>query len=367
MHTNIPQTPPRLADATLVIDSLLQRALQQTASDIHLEPTANGLDIKFRIDGLLQTVEQLPPDLGRGAVLRLMVLAQLLTYRLDIPQEGRVRTAVGNMPIDLRLAIMPVAHGLRAVVRLPADLTQPKTLDNLELPAPALAGLKKFAQSDGATGAMLLLTGPAGSGKTTTIYALLSHLAATSPGTSIISLEDPIERLLPGITQIEVTPHGQLTYDRALQSILRQDPQILMLGEIRDANTASLAVQAALTGHRLIATLHAGDPATAIARLLEMAIEPYQITSTLFGVLTQRLVRRRSRDAGETYKGRVPLAEFAELTTDLRSAILRRADAEELRKILKNSPTHQTLRQSAETLATTGITDTAELRRVLGE
>src|SRR6185437_15396106 len=126
---------------------------------------------------------------------------------------------------------------------------------------------------------------------TTTIYALLQHIAQTSEGLSIITLEDPIERLLPGITQIEVTPHGQLTYERALKSILRQDPQVLMLGEIRDAATASIAVQAALSGHRLIATLHAGEPATAVARLLEMGIEPYQITSSLHGILTQRLLR----------------------------------------------------------------------------
>ncbi|HUO10250.1 MAG TPA: ATPase, T2SS/T4P/T4SS family [Phycisphaerae bacterium] len=377
MHTDAPQSPPHLPDARPFIDSLLHRALSLSASDIHLEPTAAGLDVKLRIDGLLQTIEQLPPDLGRGAVLRLMVLAQLLTYRLDIPQEGRVRTAINNQPIDLRLAIMPVAHGLRAVVRLPADLTQPKSLDELALPDRVLAGLKKFARSDsgeGGGGGMLLVTGPAGSGKTTTIYALLSHLAATNPGLSIISLEDPVERLIPGITQIEVTPHGQLTYDRALQSILRQDPQVLMLGEIRNAATASLAIQAALTGHRLIATLHAGDPATAIARLLEMGIEPYQLTSTLFAVLTQRLVRKRTvpapQDSGlktQVYKGRVPLAEFATLTPDLRSAILKHADADALRTILKNSPTHQTLRQSAETLVTTGITDTPEIHRVLGD
>ncbi|MGN6368818.1 MAG: GspE/PulE family protein [Phycisphaerae bacterium] len=359
-----PTSPPNLPDARPLIDALLQRALHQSASDIHLEPTPAGLDVKLRIDGLLQTVEQLPPDLGRGAVLRLMVLAQLLTYRLDIPQEGRIHTTIENKTIDLRLAIMPVAHGLRAVVRLPADLSQPKTLDQLELPAPALNGLKKFASTDGSAGSMLLVTGPAGSGKTTTIYALLAHVAATNAGLSIISLEDPIERLIPGITQIEVTPHGQLTYDRALQSILRQDPQILMLGEIRNAATASLAIQAALTGHRLIATLHAGDPATAIARLLEMAIEPYQITSTLFGVLTQRLVRRR---AGGGYQGRLPLAEFATLTPALRAAILRRADAEELRQILKSTPTHETLRQSAETLVAANLTDREEVRRVLGE
>jgi len=358
MHADAPQTLP---DARPLIDDLLRRALDASASDIHLEPTAAGLDVRLRIDGLLQTVEQWRAETGRSAVLRLMVLAQLLTYRLDIPQEGRVRTAVGERAIDLRLAIMPTAHGLRAVVRLPADLTKHKSLDELELPIQALAELKRFAKSDAG---MLLVTGPAGSGKTTTIYALLEYIASTNAGISIISLEDPIERLIPGVTQIEVTPHGQMTYDRALQSILRQDPQVLMLGEIRSAATASLAVQAALSGHRLIATLHAGEPATAIARLLEMGIEPYQITSTVFAVLTQRLVRRR---AGEVYKGRVPVAEHGELSAEVRAAVLRRADAEELRTIFKNSKGHSTLREAAEDLVKNGVTDLAEVRRVLGE
>jgi general secretion pathway protein E len=349
------------SDAAQFIDNLLRRALAASASDIHLEPTPNGLDVKLRIDGLLTTIEQLPPDLGRSAVLRLMVLAQLLTYRLDIPQEGRIHTTLTDRPIDLRLAIMPVAHGLRAVLRLPADLTQPKSLNNLSLPPHALDALHRFAKSDAG---MLLVTGPAGSGKTTTIYALLEHIAATNPGLSIISLEDPIERLLPHVTQIEVTPHGQMTYDRALQSILRQDPQVLMLGEIRNAATASLAVQAALAGHRLIATLHAGEPATALARLLEMGIEPYQITSSLFGILTQRLLRKKSV---EGYHGRLPIAEFAHLDPAVRAAILRRADAEELRTFFLNQPHHLTLRAVAQQLAEKGETDVPEIHRVLGE
>jgi type II secretory ATPase GspE/PulE/Tfp pilus assembly ATPase PilB-like protein len=214
---------------------------------------------------------------------------------------------------------------------------------------------------------MLLVTGPAGSGKTTTIYALLEHIAATNPGLSIISLEDPIERLVPGITQIEVTPHGQLTYDRALKSILRQDPQILMLGEVRDAPTASLAIQAALTGHRLIATMHAGDPAAAVARLLEMGIEPYQITSTLFGVLTQRLLRKTAPPPHVGYKGRLPVAEFAELTPPVRAAILGRADAATLRPLFHAQPHYTTLRASAQAAVAANLTDTAELHRILGD
>jgi type II secretory ATPase GspE/PulE/Tfp pilus assembly ATPase PilB-like protein len=212
---------------------------------------------------------------------------------------------------------------------------------------------------------MLLVTGPAGAGKTTTIYALLSHLAQLHPGLSIISLEDPVERLVPGITQIEITPHGQLTHERALKAVLRQDPQVLMLGEIRDAPTASLAVQAALSGHRLIATLHAADPATAVARLLEMGLEPYQLTSTLFGVLSQRLLRRLDPDGN--YKGRIPIAEVGLLDETVSHEILRRAPAADIRRAFAQRPGHTPLRAAADALIAAHLTDAAEVARVLGD
>jgi type II secretory ATPase GspE/PulE/Tfp pilus assembly ATPase PilB-like protein len=243
---------------------------------------------------------------------------------------------------------------------MPAELTMPRRLAELGLPAQAMAGLESFAAADAG---MLIVTGPAGSGKTTTLYALLQQIAEESPGTSIISLEDPVERDLPGVTQIEVSPFGELTYEKALRSILRQDPQVLMLGEIRDAAVASLAIQAALSGHRLLCTLHAATPATAIARLLEMGLEPYQITSALFGIIAQRLLRRRT---GNGYQGRVPVAEFARSSAELRKLILARADAEDLAAALHHQPDHQTLHQSAQALIAAGITDNAEVDRLLG-
>jgi type II secretory ATPase GspE/PulE/Tfp pilus assembly ATPase PilB-like protein len=383
-------TPPSL-DAPGYVESMLARAARAGASDVHVEPIEGGIEIRFRIDGLLEPVEKLPTDVGRSVALRLMVMAQLLTYRLEIPQEGRIHwadpgadTAQPPRTMDLRLAIMPVAHGLRAVVRMPAELSQPRSLQDLGLPAPCLQMLEGFARTDAG---MLLVTGPAGSGKTTTIYALLEHIAHTSPGTSIIALEDPIERLVTGVTQIEVTPQGQMTYERAIKSILRQDPQVLMLGEIRDAPTASIAVQAALSGHRLIATMHAGEPATAISRLLEMGLETYQVTSSIYGVLTQRLVRKlyvsppppytsppvtpplppRAPIAPPTYKGRIPLAEFGILDDRVRAAILARADSGILRNIFDSQPNHVTLRLVAQELIARGTTDWAEIRRVLGD
>jgi type II secretory ATPase GspE/PulE/Tfp pilus assembly ATPase PilB-like protein len=355
--SNSQEIPQRLA-------ALLNGAVAQGASDLHIEPTAQAAEIRFRIDGMLLTVDRVGAEVGRALVGRLMVLAQLLTYRLDVPQEGRLSFTPQvrpEHPLELRLAVMPTLHGLRAAVRLPAELIQPGSLQELGLPHSVLTGLTRFAQSDCG---MLVLTGPAGSGKTTTIYGLLRHIAQTQPGLSLIALEDPIERDIPGVTQIEVKPFGELTYERALRSILRQDPQVLMLGEIRDAATASLALQAALSGHRLICTLHAADPAGAISRLLEMGNEPYQVTSALFGVVAQRLLRR---GRGEAYRGRVPVAEWVEIDSPLRSAILARADADMLRADYAKQPGYQSMRAAARQLVSAGLTDAAEVGRVLGQ
>ena len=351
-----------MTDARLLVDELLETATRRGASDVHLEPTAHGYEIRLRVDGVLDKTADCDINEGRAMVTRLMVMAQLLTYRLDIPQEGRIRAAVPSAkePIELRLAVIPTTHGMRAALRMPAELSMPRTLQDLGLPPRALAGLEAFANTDAG---MLIVTGPAGSGKTTTIYALLAHIQQSRPGTSIVALEDPVERDLPGVTQIEVSPFGELTYEKALRSILRQDPQVLMLGEIRDAAVASLAVQAALSGHRLVATLHAAHPAGAIARLLEMGIEPYQISSAIHGVLAQRLVRRKTNDG---YKGRLPIAEFTQLDSPLRQAILAKQDIDTLTKIIHTRPDHQTLRQAAQAAVDEGVTDTAEINRVLG-
>lgn len=349
-------------DVRADVDALLRDAVARRASDVHLEPTAKGCDVRFRIDGLLHTVHVVDIDSGRSLIVRLMVMAQLLTYRQDVPQEGRfaVLTSEGQA-IDLRLAIMPTTHGLRAAVRLPVELSSPGALASLSLPARVVEGLLGFAEMD--TG-MLLLTGPAGSGKTTTIYGLLEYIREKFDGLSIVTLEDPVERDLPGVTQIEVRPFGELTYERALRSMLRQDPQVLMLGEIRDAATAAVAVQAALSGHRLIATLHAGSPATAICRLLEMGLEPYQVAGSVYGIVSQRLVRRLNDDGD--LSGRLPVAEFARVDESLRKAIIARSDTASLTDIVAMQPGYQTLRQESATLIEAGRTTEEEVRRVLG-
>jgi len=353
-----------------VVNALLAEAIACRASDIHVEPTGEGYELRFRVDGIVQRVHSWDPGMGRAIVGRFMVMAGLLTYRQDIPQEGRATLENAEATgLAVRVSIIPTVHGLRAAVRLPAELIQPTALGDLGLPPSVLEGLTRFASAESG---MLLVTGPAGSGKTTSIYALLRYIADCAPGVSIITLEDPVERPLAGVTQIQIQPFGELTYERCLRSILRQDPQVLMLGEIRDARTATLAIQAALSGHRLISTLHAANAAGAIARLLEMGVEPYQITSSLWGVLAQRLLRRSVVTPGPgtrgegVYRGRVPIAELAMMDRALVGRVLARADAMDLNQAIGAQSGFRSMADVARELVARSITDEAEARRVLG-
>ncbi len=347
---------------------LIAEALERRASDLHLEPTDTGHLVRYRIDGLLETHATLEPARGRAVVTCLMVMAELLTYRVDVPQEGRIRIDLPGHEagIDLRLAIMPTTHGVRAAVRLPTMSDAPRTLDQLGMPDAVLAGLRGFAQSEMG---LLLVVGPAGSGKTTTIYALLRHLMQTQPGLSIVSMEDPVEADLQGVTQIQVTPFGELTYERALRSVLRQDPQVLAIGEIRDARTASIVVEAALTGHRVISTMHAGHPASTVARLTEMDVEPYQVASALYGVVAQRLLRKTADGHGQgddRYHGRFPVGEFARMDGHWRRLVLEHADAGALRDALAQQSDFETMRAAADRAVAEGQTDADEVARLFG-
>jgi general secretion pathway protein E len=351
--------PP--TDVISHVDALLADAAARHASDIHLTPERDGVAQRLRIDGMLAPATLLPTELGRSVVTRLMVMAKLLTYRLDVPQEGRATVRLAGAPFELRISVIPTVNGLRCAVRLPALGGVPETLESLGLSEISLAGLRRFVGSDGG---LLIVTGPAGSGKTTTVYALLRHFLANRPELSVVSLEDPVEREVPGVAQVEVSSFGQLTYERAVRSMLRQDPQVLALGEVRDAATASVAVAAALSGHRLVCTMHAASAGGAIARLIEMNVEPYQITSALSAVLNQRLVRRRSPDG--TYTGRTPIATFTVLGPELRRATLDRADADALERVARAAGT-SSLRDDARRLVDADVTDEAEISRVLGE
>jgi len=357
------------ARARAEVDALLAEAVTRQVSDLHLEPVEVGYELRHRVDGFLRLERKLSQEQGVSLVNRLMVAAKLLTYRRGVPQEGRITVEIGAdaegsdaRSLDLRLAVMPTTRGMRAVVRLPAELYQPRTLSALGLPDSVLLGLTEFIVADSG---MLILCGPAGSGKTTTAYAVLEEIVRRCPGQSVLSLEDPVERGLFGVTQIEVQPFGELTFETALRSVLRQDPQVLSIGEVRDAQTAKIAVGAALTGHRLVTSMHASSPERSLIRLVEMGVEPYQVASAVAGVVTMRLLRRLA-PSGSGYAGRVPVAEFLKVDEAVREALMGHADASAIRNFAQKQPGWSSLRSHAARLVEAGITDQAEVNRVLG-
>jgi type II secretory ATPase GspE/PulE/Tfp pilus assembly ATPase PilB-like protein len=375
--------------ATDVVERVLWDAKAAHASDVHLQPTSDGLELRWRIDGVLQLVGVLPVKGAANVVSRLKVLADLLTYRTDIPQEGRIRGDPGDL--EMRLSTFPTLFGERAVVRMFAESGKFLRLDDIGLPRDVRDELA--AALDETSGA-IVLSGPAGSGKTTTIYACLRELVARSGGQrSLVSMEDPIEAVLPGVAQSQVNAAANFTLESGLKSILRQDPEVIAIGEIRDQSTAEIALEAALTGHLILTTFHAGSACEVIGRLLDMGIEPYVVRSGLRAVVAQRLVRRLcscavaatspaeflglpvrsaklpgSCDAcrGTGYAGRTVLAEMLLPEHDeLARAILARSDVRQLERIA--AATGMTDRwQRASAAIEAGLTSPEEIRRVLG-
>lgn len=363
---------PHAANVVELIRSILDRAASQRATDVHFEPLDTALLVRFRVDGVLREADRLPAPLLPNIVARLKVLSGLLTYRTDIPQEGSFSHNHAGGVCDVRAATFPTIRGERIVLRLLPAGYKCAALNDLGHAPETLSRLRAFCNmADG----MLIVCGPVGSGKTTTLRALLDEIARLRPHASIFAVEDPVEMRIDGVTQVQVEPDRGLTYAVALRSLLRQDPQVLMVGEIRDAETARIAFDAAMTGHLLLTTLHSGRAVDAIIRLREMGIAPYQLTSALRSILSQRLLRLRcpqcTPDAADSacptcggagYAGRTAIGQMLEMSESLRTAILEGGDSERLRCASGCAA----LRLDAERLLAAGRTTRHEIDRVLG-
>lgn len=356
---------------------MLRRARKAGASDVHLDPLPDGITVHQRVDGVLMPVgDPVRGPLAARVVGRLKAMASLLAYRTDTPQDGVLRHGEGGAMVDVRVATFPTPWGERVALRFPRRGVAP-TIEALGFSAATEQGLRDLLQHPEG---VLLVTGPSGSGKTTTLYSCLQHLATAQRPRSLVSIEDPIEQHVPGVVQTQVDVASGITTSVALRSLLRQDPDVLLVGEIRDRETASTALEAGLTGHLVISTIHAGTAPMVFARLLDLGTEPFVMTSVIRGVLAQRLVRARCgsrpQDApcsgertcaceGTGLRGRAPVDQWLPMGADLRRAVLAREDGEALDRVarLAGMPS---LRERADQLVGEGITTQQEVERVLG-
>jgi general secretion pathway protein E len=368
-------------DAPIIrmLNALLTQAAKDGASDIHIEPYERSSSVRFRVDGTLREVVQPNKALHAALISRLKIMAELDIAEKRLPQDGRISLRIGGRAVDVRVSTLPAAHGERAVLRL-LDKTQSKfTLEGLGMSSEVMT---RFVDLIEQPHGIVLVTGPTGSGKTTTLYASLSRLPTAT--TNILTVEDPVEYELPGIGQTQVNPKIDLTFAKALRAFLRQDPDVIMIGEIRDVETAQIAIQASLTGHLVLATVHTNDAPSSVTRLIDMGVEPYLLSSSLLGVLAQRLVRKlcmhcRRRDgagrwhpvgcehcAHTGYKGRTGVYELMTVDDKLRSLIHNRA-AESQVFVAAEAQGMRPMREDGQRLVDEGITSLEEVLRVTRE
>jgi general secretion pathway protein E len=345
-----------------LVNLLLAEAVNTGASDVHLEAEGRALRVRYRIDGVLQEAPSPPAHLRAAIVSRLKVMAELDIAERRLPQDGRVRLAIGGRELDVRVSTLPTLHGESVVLRLLDPECQRHTLEGLGMAEDTLAAILRVARRPQG---VLLATGPTGSGKTTTLYALVERIRTGRE--KIVSVEDPVEYELAGVAQVPVRPKGGLSFARALRSILRQDPDVLLVGEMRDPETAEICVQAALTGHLVLSTLHTNDAPSALTRLRDLGVPDYLVTSTVEVVLAQRLVRRpcgacaelvRVNDAiaremaadgweisearrgrgcsecrGAGYRGRTGIYELLTVDEEIRAEVMRHRGAGAIRRL----------------------------------
>ncbi len=378
-----------------IVNLILAQAIKEKASDIHIEPFQKTLKLRYRIDGELIQAESPPKGLQLAITSRIKILAGLNIAERRVPQDGRFRIRVMGKEIDLRISILPTQHGEKVVIRILDKTALAGSIDSMGMDEETVA---RFRKAIDAPHGMILVTGPTGSGKTTTLYSVLQEL--NSPNYNIVTVEDPIEYELMGVNQVAARPDIGLDFASALRSILRQDPDIVMVGEIRDNETADIAVKAALTGHQVLSTLHTNDAAGAIARLDDMGIEPFLISSSVIMCCAQRLIRRVcvncreeftpepemferlsltptegqvfyhgigcDRCKGRGYSGRAAIIEALTVSESIRRLIIKRASA----AVIKNqaiSEGMKTLRMVGIDKALEGITTLEEVWRVTAE
>lgn len=380
-----------------VVDCLVQNAYAARASDIHLDPESGILKVRYRVDGALRDIAVIPATLRDEVIARLKILSGLRTDEHQAAQDGRFRATFGEQCVDVRVSIMPTYYGENAVLRLLAEQSDSSELKGLGFTKENEEKLRLAIEKPHG---LILITGPTGSGKTTTLYTLIKLLNTTDR--SIITVEDPVEYSILGINQIQVNPRTGLTFAHGLRSILRQDPNIIMVGEIRDAETAGLAVNAALTGHLVLSTLHTNDAPSSLPRLLDLKVEPYLIASTVSVVVAQRLVRRICEHCKEKcaltkvelkslseivsasvlavqptfyvgkgceqcdhtgYHGRVGIHEVLEVDALVREAILTKATTSDIRAVAAARGMIPMIQDGFEK-AKTGLTTISEVLRV---
>ncbi len=358
------------ANATQALDLLFAGATGMEASDIHLEPQEDNTRVRYRIDGVLQEITALPNTVYHQIVSRIKFLAQLKLDVKKVNQDGRFTINLADTSLDVRVATLPSAYGEAIDMRLLRSHATFINLDQLGLAPDALQQIKEaIALPHG----MILVTGPTGSGKTTTLYAILAAL--NKPGVKIITLEDPIEYRLQGVDQVQIQAEQGFTFAEALKGVLRQDPDIIMVGEIRDKETADIGLQAAMTGHLFLSTLHTNNGPASLARLLDMGVEPYKIAGAINLIIAQRLVRKRCSEcqgAGCTvchktgYRGRLPIIEVLKPSKTLDDALMRKASVREL----YDSAVGQGMRTMYEdgmAKVAQGLTTEEEVKRVTAE
>ena len=344
------------------VNRLIITAIKARASDIHIEPCPRSAAVKFRVDGVLQPVEELPLEMAVAVVSRIKILCGLDIAERRLPQDGRFSFPVEGRELDIRVSTVPADYGESLVLRLLDKGGLTLSFSHLGFTDTHTAAIMRcVTQPNG----IFLVTGPTGSGKTTTLYTVLEHLK--QQGKKILTIEDPIEYRLSGISQSQIKPDIGYSFATALRSFLRHDPDVIMVGEIRDLETAEIAIQAALTGHLVLSTLHTNDAPSAIIRLLDMGVDDFLLSATLTGVLGQRLVRSlQSGEADSTYSGRTVVAEMLEITSELKPLV---KGGVRLHELITHAEAqgYRSLHSDGRDKVQAGITSASELTRVIGE